>query len=52
MIPNESLVKYRRFLKRRNYSAHTIKTYLNTLGHFLKWLPLPVAEVTSSQISA
>jgi len=52
MIPNESLVKYRRFLKRRNYSAHTIKTYLNTLEHFLSWLSLPVAEVTSSQISA
>jgi site-specific recombinase XerD len=52
MMTNESLVKYRRFLKRRNYSAHTIKTYMNTLEHFRSWLPLPVEEVTSSQISA
>jgi site-specific recombinase XerD len=51
-MEREALVQYRRFLKRRNYSAHTVKTYLNTLEHFLDWLPLPLAEVTSSQISA
>ena len=51
-MEREALVKYRRFLKRRNYSGHTIKTYMNTLEHFLSWLPQPVAEVTSSQISA
>jgi len=52
MIPEASLVKYRRFLKRRNYSAHTIKTYMNTLEHFRRWLPLPWEEVTSQEISA
>jgi len=52
MIPEESLVKYRRFLKRRNYSAHTIKTYMNTLEHFRRWLPLPWEEVSSREISA
>ena len=52
MIPEESLLKYRRFLKRRNYSAHTIKTYLNTLEHFRRWLPLPWEEVTYQEISA
>ena len=31
-----AIVKYRRFLKRRNYSDHTIKTYMNTLEHFLR----------------
>ncbi|MBP1717630.1 MAG: hypothetical protein H6Q43_1068 [Deltaproteobacteria bacterium] len=51
-MEREPLVKYRRFLKRRNYSAHTIKTYMNTLEHFLNWLLLPMEEVTSSQISA
>jgi len=51
-MENESLIKYRRFLKRRNYSGHTIKTYMNTLEHFLNWLPLPMEEVTSSQVSA
>ena len=51
-MEREALIKYRRFLKRRNYSGHTIKTYMNTLEHFLNWLPLPMEEVTSSQISA
>jgi site-specific recombinase XerD len=51
MIPDETLGKYRRFLKRRNYSAHTIKTYMNTLEHFRRWLPLPWEEVTSQEIS-
>ena len=51
-MEKEAIVKYRRFLKRRNYSAHTIKTYMNTLEHFLRWLSLPVEEVTSQQVSA
>ena len=48
----EMLVKYRRFLKRRNYSTHTIKNYMNTLNHFLRWLQGPVEEVTPQKISA
>jgi site-specific recombinase XerD len=51
-MKKEALVKYRRFLKRRNYSAHTIKTYMNTLEHFLSWGSLPVEKVTSQQVSA
>lgn len=47
-----AIVKYRRFLKRRNYSDHTMKTYMNTLEHFRRWLSLPVEEVTSQQVSA
>jgi site-specific recombinase XerD len=48
----EVLVKYRRFLKRRNYSTHTIKNYMNTLQHFLGWLGRPMEEVTPKEISA
>jgi site-specific recombinase XerD len=48
----EMLVKYRRFLKRRNYSTHTIKDYMNTLQHFLGWLERPIEEVTPKEISA
>jgi len=51
MTADESLVNYRRFLKRRNYSLHTIKTYMNTLAHFLRWVPGPVTEATPGQIS-
>jgi site-specific recombinase XerD len=38
----ESVMHYRRYLKRKNYSNHTIKNYLNRLKHFLVWLPVPV----------
>lgn len=52
MTEMELLVKYRRFLKRRNYSNHTIKNYMNTLQHFLQWLQGPVEEVNPKKISA
>ena len=38
--------RYRRFLKRRNCSAHTVKNYINILGHFSSWLQIPIEEVT------
>lgn len=38
----ESVMHYRRYLRRKNYSSHTIKNYLNRLKHFLVWLPVPV----------
>jgi len=41
--------RYRRFLKRRNCSAHTIKNYLNILGHFSSWLRIPIEQVTTSE---
>ena len=52
MTEIEILVKYRRFLKRRNCSAHTIKNYMNTLQHFLRWLEGPIEGVTPKEISA
>jgi site-specific recombinase XerD len=45
MAITESILNYRRFLKRRNYSPHTVKNYLNTLKHFVLWLDVPVEEV-------
>jgi site-specific recombinase XerD len=44
------IVNYRRFLKRRNYSAHTIKNYMSTLRHFVLWLDVPVEETTDKKI--
>ena len=38
----ESVLHYRRYLRRKNYSSHTIKNYPNRLKHFLVWLPVPV----------
>src|SRR4030043_2084579 len=47
MEPTEPIARYRRFLKRRNYSGHTVKNYVNILGHFSAWLQIPVERATS-----
>ena len=39
-------------MKRRNYSTHTVKNYLNTLRHFVLWLDVPIEQVTYSKINA
>jgi site-specific recombinase XerD len=44
--------RYRRFLKRRNCSAHTIKNYINILDHFSAWLKIPLVEVTFKETDA
>ena len=46
------LVRYRRVLKRKNYSAHTVKSYVNILDHFIRWLTVPLSEVTRKEIGA
>ena len=51
MEPTE-LVRYRRALKRKNYSAHTVKSYLNILDQFIRWLTVPLSEVTRKEIGA
>jgi site-specific recombinase XerD len=42
----DAVVNYRRWLKRRNCSAHTLRTYMNTLRHFVLWLAIPIEEVS------
>jgi site-specific recombinase XerD len=44
------LVRYRRSLKRKNYSVHTVKNYVNILDQFLRWLTVPLCEVTRKEI--
>ena len=51
MEPTE-LIRYRRALKRKNYSAHTVKSYANILDQFIRWLTVPLAEVTRKEIGA
>jgi site-specific recombinase XerD len=46
----DSIINYRRFAKRRNYSPHTVKNYLNTLQHFVLWLNVPLEEVSSKKM--
>jgi len=52
MGPTDLIGKYRRFLKRRNCSANTVKNYMNMLGHFSRWLQLPIEEVTTRETDA
>jgi site-specific recombinase XerD len=51
MEPTE-LLRYRRALKRKNYSAHTVKSYVNILDQFIRWLTVPLPEVTRKEIGA
>ena len=37
-------------MKRRNYTSHTRKNYLNRLQHYLIWLPIEVEAATSDHI--
>jgi len=49
MEPTDAVARYRRFLKRRNYSTHTVKNYINILGYFSVWLQVPIEQVTSKE---
>ncbi len=51
MEPTE-LVRYQRALKRKNYSPHTVKSYVNILDQFIRWLTVPLFEVTCKEIGA
>lgn len=42
MSVTNSIVNYRRFLKRRNFSSNTVKNYINTLKHFVVWISVPI----------
>jgi site-specific recombinase XerD len=46
------LLRYRRSLKRKNYSTHTVKSYVNILDQFIRWLTVPLCEVTRKEIGA
>ena len=39
-------------MKRRNYSAHTVKNYMNTLKHFVVWVDVPMEQVTNRKVMA
>jgi site-specific recombinase XerD len=47
-----AIVNYRRYLKRRNYSIHTIKNYLHTLRQFILWLDVPIETLSYQKLTA
>lgn len=45
-----AVLNYRRFIKRRNYSAHTVKNYMSTLRQFILWIDVPVEQVSNKKL--
>jgi len=50
MAITDAIIRYRRFLKRRNVSPNTVKNYMNGLKHFVLWLDVPIEEATYRKI--
>lgn len=49
---SNSIISFRRHLKRRNCSANTLRSYLNDLKQFVVWIDQPIQEVTHQKIGA
>jgi site-specific recombinase XerD len=49
-MESTELVRYRRVLKRKNYSVHTVKSYVNILDQFIRRLTVSLSEVTRNEI--
>ena len=45
------IINFRRHLKRKNYSPHTVKNYLNMLQHYIRWLDIPIESATPESIA-
>jgi len=44
------IINFRRHLKRRNYSAHTVKYYLYIIRQYVLWLNVPLEQATAEKI--
>ena len=45
-----AIINYRRFLKRKNCSKHTVKNYMSTLKQFVLWVDVPIEQVTHKTV--
>lgn len=45
-----SIINYRRSLKRKNCSEHTVRNYMSTLKQFVLWVDVPIEQVTHKTI--
>jgi site-specific recombinase XerD len=50
MAITNSIINYRRFLKRKNCSKHTIRNYMSTLKQFVLWVDVPIEQVTHKMV--
>ena len=44
------IINFRRYIKRRNYSPHTVKYYLSVIRQFVLWLNVPLEHAGVEQI--
>ena len=44
------IINFRRHLKRRNYSKHTVKYYLNIIKQYVIWLDVPLEAASPDKI--
>lgn len=51
MVMTDTIINWRRFLKRRNCSPNTVKNYLNAVRGFVIWLDVPLEGVTHRTVS-
>jgi site-specific recombinase XerD len=47
----DAIIHWRRYLKRRNCSPNTVKSYLCAIKSFALWLDVPIEHVTHAKIS-
>ena len=50
MLMTHVIINFRRHLKRRNYSKHTVKYYLNIIKQYVIWLDVPLETATPVKI--
>ena len=50
MDPTEIIIRYRRFMRRVNYSETTVRNYVFNIKSLFKWLVVPIDKVTSNVI--
>jgi len=46
------IINFRRHLKRRNFSPHTVKYYLNNIKQYVIWLDVPLEQATVEKVDA
>lgn len=46
------IINFRRHLKRRNYSTHTVKYYLYIIRQYVLWLNVPLEKASAENIDA
>ncbi len=50
MSITDSIINFRRHLKRKNYSRCTVRDYMSTLKAFVLWVNVPIEEVNRGKV--